>query len=956
MLPDLFLQAQGAFGSTLRGFLQGLPQGITAARNELARQAAGGPGTPTAPPARGLAGAFNPMGGLPAQMLGGADIQRITDAFLQGFQAEQPPAPTAIRTMFGQGTPQKVADYLLDFAQPETGFALGPAYEATVGRAIGAGLKGVKWALSPALETALGQLVAQRGLAPLGLGPSAQMLREVTKPYEQRVAVRLQEGGQIAREMRKSMQGLRLADPAFDLRMGQLAKGDPGPLQRLAQKYAVLNLQQGPQALPTSIDNQAIQLTAAAEGVPYAVVKQYGEALLAHMRETIADLYQTGATPFVKARGTQFQVPKTPPAGAWYKNPYFAATAVSAKPIAEDRLRRRFAKAYLAQLFAAETPKALGQVGAAAFTGSGIRAVRRAGVRALINRLIDPADPLSQYASAGYRPGFVQVPGVRDFERLKGVWLPQPLYRYLASEMGLAGAKVYTRFGRRTGPLLTDAQRGWATLGTWAEKVAGVQKKLWIGNFATAGSNVISNQTAVELAAAREGFSQAQFAAALPAAAKEVLQYRLTGRASADIQGLRQFSRSFVETQAATAALSGKKGLKELAGLTGRAVTLPGGKRVLLPAAGELASRAGNALVTLHDYPEKAYKLALYKVLAPSHGPEEAAKLVEKYLFDYSDRGALLETLDRHGLWVFNAFPTKATALLLDTLIHRPDLVARYPRLQAQLMGEVRGAREHYRALPEYAKGAFTLPTEDPRRFLDVSRQHLFGDPLRTAQEVADAIRERRLPGFLSLDELANLPGHTALSPALAAFQNRQFYGSTAHPVRLSHPGAPAERQAIERASAALTQMAPGFVGALGKYAAARAGVPPTGGAYAEPRDPADVLLQGFLGVRPIEASTQREKVTRLRASPERARELAETRRYASHARDYLLGHPELNRYVESLSRRENYREIQTELFDAEKYLKSLLTGPLDRGRQRALNDAVARLIALRDRARQLKP
>jgi hypothetical protein len=959
-LPDWYHLLGGALSEGLRGFLQGVPQGMTAARNFVTQL---DPPPPEVPPV----GAPNPlanlnfMGGLPFGALGGADLSGTAGAFLKGYHADQPPVPHAVRNVLGEGTPQAIADYVLDFSQPETGALLGPAYEATFGKGLSRALAGAKILLSPALKTSIGQLVAQKGLHPLGVGPTASMMREVTKPYEQQVAVRLQDAGQIAREMRKTMQGLRLADPALESRLRALPAGDPGPLQRLAQKYAVLNVQHGAQSLPTSIDNQAIQLRAQQEGIAYAEVKKYGDQLLDHIQETIAALYQAGATPFVKARGKQFQVLKNPPPGSWYKSPYFAATPVSAKPAQEDALRRKFASAYLDQLFAAEKPQALGQLGAQAFTGGGIKEVRRAGLRGLVNQLTDPANPLSRYAGNVYQPGTVQVKGLRNFgAALSGKYLPEPLYRYLTSEIseagliGPAGQKVYTKFGRQAGPIIPEGQRVWNALGQAAEKYAGLQKKLWIGNFSTAASNIVSNQAAVEVAARREGFGLPAFTAQLGPAAKEVLQYKTTGRPSTDIQGLRQFSRSFVETQAATAALAGKKGPAELAGLTGRIVTAPGGKRVLLPTAGEVASRAGSTLVALHDYPEKVYKLALYKTLAPRLGPEAAAKGVEKYLFDYSDRGALLETLDRHGLWVFNAFPTKATALLLDTLIHRPDLVARYPRLQAQLMQETPGAKQRYQGLADYQKGPFTLPYG--KDFLDVSRQHVFGDTLRAAQETADAVRQGRLPDYLSPDQLGNLAGHTAASPWIAAFENRQQYGSTAHPVRISHIGAPMEQQAQDRTKEMLTQMAPGFVRGIGEMRGAQAGIPPKPGRQlTEARQPAQVFLQSFLGIKPISGETPEQKAARLAGNPKTQADLDQTTSYMGKALDYWSAHKEANPYRAHLQQVSDARGVTTQFFDARDYFKSLLSGPLTDDKRNRLQHASARLLALADRLVELR-
>jgi hypothetical protein len=112
-----------------------------------------------------------------------------------------------------------------------------------------------------------------------------------------------------------------------------------------------------------------------------------------------------------------------------------------------------------------------------------------------------------------------------------------------------------------------------------------------------------------------------------------------------------------------------------------------------------------------HAVADQWVKLALFQATRGKLGDEAAAKLVKDHLFDYADQPAILEGLNRTGLWAFNAYPTKAMASAIRTAIRRPDLLARYPRLRRELESEFPGSAGEREDRPEYQRGAMTVPT-----------------------------------------------------------------------------------------------------------------------------------------------------------------------------------------------------------------------------------------------------
>jgi hypothetical protein len=115
---------------------------------------------------------------------------------------------------------------------------------------------------------------------------------------------------------------------------------------------------------------------------------------------------------------------------------------------------------------------------------------------------------------------------------------------------------------------------------------------------------------------------------------------------------------------------------------------------------------------------------------------------------------------NRYGIMPFNAYPAKATKLLLSTLVERPDLVARYPRLKAMLLADIPHAQKDYDNLPGFQKTPLTLPIGGGK-FVNATRYLPFGDTLETIMpEEANGNQQTLGDRILA---------HTMIGPAIGA-------------------------------------------------------------------------------------------------------------------------------------------------------------------------------------------
>lgn len=352
-------------------------------------------------------------------------------------------------------------------------------------------------------------------------------------------------------------------------------------------------------------------------------------------------------------------------------------------------------------------------------------------------------------------------------------------------------------------------------------RATGSFKKAMVSNPATQITNIGSNLAASSLAAERAGVNPALIFQHLPTAAKEAAA-AARGHLSADVREFSQYSGAFSGTLGSTT---------QVAGVTGNRFT-----RAL--------GAAGNTLTNFHSLSEQASKLALFKALKGKVGAKEAARLVEQHLFDYNDIPRLLATGEKYGLAVFGTYPYKATLLLGDTLLHRPDLLARFPRIQKELL-QAAGAEKGYSQLGEHQQGTFVIPV-GKNRFVDLSRWHPFAAGLDTLHQVANG------GGLLptSSEELLDaMMGRTLASGVYSALANRNLLSHRP----LMKPGLPPDMKLQRQVEALQESYSPSLLPPAGRgfqrLRAAAEGRPVTPGPFGQAQPLGEAVSQSIFGI-----------------------------------------------------------------------------------------------------------
>lgn len=837
-------------------------------------------------------------------------------------------AGTSSRLAYNAAT---AADYALDWLLDPVGNVLGagsklasksPRLVAGASRLRGAALSPLAKAGTVLAGTETGAAVSRLADRALGVGGTARMMREVKGAYEPALEKRLYEAGQVIREMRDWTAKRKREDPIFRrtaeiYRAGKAptlpgARGAPripptDPLTDLVKLYVQKvdsKGRRGPGLSPrgSRLDPAGlaeVRGQAAKLGVDPAVVFQFGDRLLEHGEETLGIIRASGGTPFVKARGLQYK--KLLKADPVTGTRHIVGTTPQAKDRSEAFLRQKWFSQYLNEV--AVRPKQLkpGEVGARGYSGSGLSEARRGALRTLVNdltadgrfvRAVPPGAPLPA--------GWVRAKDLRDFDRLGGMAMPKPLYDYLANE-GAQVKKVFTKFGREVGVPEDNVRRVMDEIATIAGRVTGAVKRNWLASVATLGGNSVGNHILAELAMSRAGQSgplaHARFLKELAVSVGEVKQFAGTGKLTPDIAALSSHSRAFLSTEAATAGVRRGAGAAALSGIAGRSigrgkfsVTIPtpdfteaASMRAPLDKAvygvgavgrsvGDALSAPVDALVGLHGLSEQTYKLALFKTLRGQLGDKQASEFVNKYLFDYSDRPAMLAAADQFGVWVFNTFPTKAFALFADTLVNRPDLVARYPRLKRMVASEFPEQEGKEEKLPAYRRGDQTFPVaQDEPLFTNLDRMQPFAGPLAMARRAVDP-DERAVPTARPLsDALGALEGNSILAPILAQLANRQLNSSPDDPRKIAEPGAPWNQALAARVSQFVKDVAPAQARGIGRVLESERGVASSGAKTAEPQERLDAILQGIFGIPLLRAESLPDR-------QERTEPLVETR------------------------------------------------------------------------------
>lgn len=557
-----------------------------------------------------------------------------------------------------------------------------------------------------------------------------------------------------------------------------------------------------------------------------------------------------------------------------------------------------------------------------------LKPVREAYVRSLVQKLNTEGKHIKDIP-AGTQPalGWREIPMKPGFEEVAGKQIPAHLYDFIDNEMGRAGMRS-TAEGKSLYIQVKD-------ISEWVGKTyaVGALKKALIGNPATQTANLVSNHAAADMGLQRAGLSQRErlkLTGDVKRAYRDVVNLDKGVRHS-DIDQINERSRSFMTTQMDASAI-GRGGRQ--AGQVPRVAFAGTRAATVLPSLGEVAgafnplnpAHMSDAFTTLQSRVERAYKLAMYRRLrANNFSPEEAVKQMEKYLFDYSDRGVLVEIADKFGFIPFLTYPTKAMELLLDTLVNRPDLLARYPRLQQIALDSVPGAREAYEQLNEWDKQLLTFPipgTESPTgpQFANLTRFTPLGGSVESLKSLAGMLQD---PAKIAEKgkELLGTPFITSIPIILAGYDPK-----TLKP--FERPGTPPPTSLSDlwkgpRMTALRKNLTPSFPFGRGAIAISEAvqGITPTDYKYQEPRTLSEAFFQYGLGLRISKGEYELEK--KLKTAPMVAERAAMLGTMASQA--LAQKQNEMNKYTERVASMRS-GEIDRALYAARNRMRELVT------------------------------
>jgi len=439
-------------------------------------------------------------------------------------------------------------------------------------------------------------------------------------------------------------------------------------------------------------------------------------------------------------------------------------------------------------------------------------------------------------------------------------------------------------------------------------KLVGLQKGFWLSRPSTIASNTVGNVAAAESELTRHGIPLAKLALHGKGAKAEVDAFR-AGNLVGDAAEL--------ETHAP--------------GVLGTLVQQTMG-----------AKKSANPLLEAQSYVDQMMKVSVYKALKAKLGPEAAAQRVKTALFDYSDRPALLQLADKYGVWVFSGFPVAATKSFVDTLVTRPDLIARYPRLQEQLMREFPGSSEAYDKLPPYQRGPFTFPVGKDT-FVDLSRLHPYGMAL----------------GMLEAGKRGVTQGLAPSPPDSREISEQGVIGPTTRALRKASSGTKSGAPGSEQVWDYIREEVMGRVPAVKDIARLRdawIGAGTSDWKTAEPQSKAAATAQALLGISTVKGETEPEKMTRQDAKINARGKTADT--IAAKVEAGLKAGTIKNRFKEEAEAIQSFDDARREFKAADRYLNSMILSPKNidakgkplPGGFNRIRDAVLRLKALEDR------
>lgn len=887
--------------------------------------------------ARGLTNLFQPGGPK-------GDIDEILSLF-------SPTSEEVPMQVFGQRVNEqssktakigaKVGDFALGAAtSPDIPIA------GAVGKAVGEFaqpvIKGVasriQRVIDPIKETRIGN-EGQKLMLWLGGGPYKRMFKEVLKDYDAEVGYQVQRVTNITEDIARETRRIQGSDRMFRDTMEQFAANHGAhPVISLVRK-AVTDRSNARVPL-NQMNPKQLAATLKQYDNPFGVDPQFiitkADEILQHIDETETLLMKSGVTPTVNKGGANQRLIEP-----------------------ED---------WLNQMFGESKPVPTNMVNALLGKVEGgaahIQQIHEAGIRNFLNDLPKFSEWVKPATGVDV-PGWVTIqPGGILGSKLAGYQMPQPLYNALELELTRAGKAIANQ--PKSEYIIAKDAAEW-----WAKKVVGFEKKGMVGNPVTQIGNNFGNTFAQGWALDRAGVSvhPTERMEAIHRGFKQAIEMR-QGVRSKSVDRLSRYAPNLFQTQvdASISEPAGALGqLEKVRFIPGTNIdfTVPkpqgltkqffgeGKVGESVATAGALANKANpvNWFADFQGISEQAYKIATFELLAKKVGDRQAAALVEKYFFDYTDRGMLAEAADRFGLWIFNVFPIKATNLFFEEVINNPGKLYQLKRYRDLAVGNDDPSQND--SLPEWMrKSKFTLPIGGGD-YIGVGRMHPFGG-------VMDQLAN--LPGTDISTELRNIASKPLATPLINIAQGMQTFtrDDRGNPPLLQ-PGQPATDLLGLQMKEFAKAYAPTLVGGRGGQSieASMQGITPTDYPFSEPRSREEAALQYGLGLRTTKAEGKIDKKKRLK-SEVKARRTQEVKDVVREAREEAKTRNPMKKATEKFR---DYSDAFAEYQKAQTRLKQLqMSGRVVNKERQVTEDGreelrkqVFYVNALRDRAKELK-
>lgn len=759
-----------------------------------------------------------------------------------------------------------------------------------------------------AMRSAPGAFVT-RLLGNFGQGPHQAMRRELIRPHELEIANAARPVQEVLSDVQRETLRLRKLNPQYDTLIQDYGAqhGGANPVEELLRRTIKERATAGSSRVPFNQLTPTQKATMVKKyanpfGVSPTWLIDQADKTLAAMDATEFQLLKAGVTPGINKGGA-------------------ANKAVDV----DQWLEGMFGKPALVR---PSTPGALVKPTQVPTQ------MREAGIRNFINDLPNHTDWVRPVTPGAPDPGWVEIPqgGVLG-SKLAGYQVPAPLKAFLDTELAAGGLEV------------SNEPKSWyiqnKDLSEWvAKNVVGTVKKGLIAATSTQTANLASNNLVSQLAIKRGlsrgvikalgGTPDSLLSAKLKGAFQDVMDLDKGKKVAGDINEIRKFSNSFDATENSTSFFGGGPRPAMEGSVIGSGTKFAYREPTLGEAAGALYPP--NHLANFQGVAERAYKLATYRVLRDGGlSSKEAAALVEKHLFDYSDRGPLLEIFDKFGFWPFATYPTKAFGLLMDTVVNHPEMLAKFPRLR-QLAA--RGYETNMQNVDPRYVTPFTFPYGNPadKNLVDLQRFVPFGAGIEGATNLAEGQGlVKALTSAVGLGRAGQGPLESVINTPLGArlygiAQGISPFSEAGKPKGLLQPGEPASDLPALQQKELLRNFAPSQTGGRGTIALQDVlqGKPSTDYAFQQPRTLEDTILQHGLEVRTFKATTptdnKRNQEVKSEVKSRASDEVKDFMRKAKDAAETAKENPE----TKTAAKFNDPGQIKRELQDAKTRLKSL--------------------------------